>query len=239
MSFSIPTGKPGVQSTYTASPRNIFLANPQFAQYLPGPITVDGNLASNPLNAPYTWLLWAGTAMGRIAATGKYRNSIIGFCTGAVATADTTLTSDAGTVAEIARLITFTGGSVALKITGPAAAGGTVNTRSLTASSAAGTTITLSAAVGGANAFISGSLITPADGSETPTTLLCDTYGLQIADRLHAARTDVYDARLLSAGPIINTGMLVNYPGDPALRTYVKTALRAAMIGVQFSDDVL
>lgn len=60
--FSVPNAKPGVLSTYTSTPREVFLANRQFAQFIAQPVTIDGSLSGNPLNAPFDWLLYAGTA---------------------------------------------------------------------------------------------------------------------------------------------------------------------------------
>ncbi len=71
--FSIPQGKPGVVGNYDSQPREVFYSGREFAQFWAPPVTVDGTNSSNPLNAPYTWLLWAGTVMGASHGDGKIR----------------------------------------------------------------------------------------------------------------------------------------------------------------------
>ena len=234
--FSVPNGKPGMLPTYTAVPREVFLANRQFAQFVATPATIDGNLSSNPMNAPFTWLLFAGTVMGRVTATGKYANSIIGSTSVAYAHAggtSTSLTTDVNTAAEIVRRI---GTSGTFKLTGPSTAGGMVATQVITYSAVNLTTgvITITAAAADA---IAGSFIQPTDGSEAIVTLICDVWGIKVADQLNTARVDVFDGQLLAAGGTINTASIVNYPTDPSLKVWIKTSIRLDCPGVNFSDD--
>ena len=232
--FSIPQGKPGVVGNFTSQPREVFYSGRQFAQFWAPPVTVDGTNSSNPLNAPYTWLLWAGTPMGRIAATGKYANSIIGLTGAAAASGATSITTDVNTAAEIVRRI---GASGTFKVTGPPTAGGTVATEVVTYSAVNTSTgvITCSAL---SAAVVVASLIQPTDGSETIITLLCETDGLQIVDQTHTNRVDVFCGTLLAGGGTINTGMIVNYPSDASLKIYLKSALKATCPGVTFLDDI-
>src|ERR1700733_1944835 len=207
--FSVPNGKPGVLPTYSAIPREVFLANRQFAQFVASPVTIDGTLSSNPLNAPYTWLLFAGTAMGRVTATGKYANSIIGATTAAYAHSgggNTTITTDVNTAAEIVRRI---GSSGTFKLTGPPTSGGAVATQSVTFSAVNTTTGAITITATSADA-ISGSFIQPTDGSESIVSLLCDAWGKKVSDQLNSTRVDVFEAQLLAAGGTINTAMIVN-----------------------------
>ena len=236
--FSVPTGKPGVLTSYTATPREVFLANRQFAQFVAGPVTIDGTLSGNPLNAPYDWLLYAGTLMGRVTATGKYAPSVIGVTTaGYVHTGggSTTITTDVNTAKEIVRRI---GASGTFKLTGPPTAAGTVATQTVTFSAVNTTTgnITITAIAADA---VSGSFIQPNDGSEGIVTLLCDAYGKKVADQLGAARVDVFEAQFLAAGGTINVGSVVNYPSDSSLKTWVKAAIKTSCPGVNFSDDFI
>jgi hypothetical protein len=234
--FSVPNGKPGVQPTFTAIPREVFYANKQFAQYVASPVTVDGTLSSNPLNAPFTWLLFAGTAMGRVTSTGKYANSIIGCISAAYAHAGATptvLNTDVNTAAEIVRRI---GTSGTFKLTAPPAAGGTVATQVITYSAVNLTTGAITITAGSADA-IGGGYIQPTDGSETIVTLICDPYGTKVVDQLNTTRVDVFDAQLLAAGGTINTGVIVNYPTDVSLKAWFKAAIKSACPGVNFSDD--
>jgi hypothetical protein len=232
--LSIPQGKAGVVGNFISQPREVFYSGRQFAQFWAPPVTVDGTNSSNPLNAPYTWLLWAGQLLGRVTATGKYANSVLGLSTAAAAASATSITTDVNTAAEIVRRI---GASGTFKLTGPPAAAGTVATQVVTYSAVNLSTgvITCSAL---SAAAISGSLIQPTDGSETILTLLCETNGLQIVDQTHTNRVDVFCGTLLAGGGTINTGMIVDYPTDSSLKAYVKAALRTTCPGVTFLDDI-
>ena len=234
--FSVPNGKPGVQTTYSAIPREVFLANRQFAQFVAQPVTIDGTLSSNPSNAPFTWLLFAGTAMGRVTATGKYANSIIGSITAAYAHSggsSTTLTTDVNTAAEIVRRIGTAG---TFKLTGPPTSGGALTTQAVTYSAVNLTTGAITITATSADA-ISGSYIQPTDGSEVIVTLICDPYGTKVVDQLNTTRVDVFDARLLAAGGTINTACVMNYPTDTSLKAWFKAAIKTTCPAVNFSDD--
>lgn len=232
--FSIPQGKPGVVGNYDSQPREVFYSGRQFAQFWAPPVTVDGTNSSNPLNAPYTWLLWAGTLMGRVTATAKYANSVLGLTGAAAASGATSITTDVNTAAEIVRRI---GASGTFKLTGPPTAGGTVATQIVTYSAVNTTTgvITCSAL---SAAAVTASFIQPTDGSEGIITMLCEVDGLQIVDQTHTNRVDVFCGTLLAGGGTINTGMIVNYPSDPSLKTFVKSSLRTLCPGVTFLDDI-
>jgi hypothetical protein len=234
--FSVPNGKPGVLPSFLAEPRELFLANRQFAQFVATPATIDGTLSSNPQNAPFTWLLFAGTAMGRVTATGKYANSIIGCITAGYVHSggsNTTLSTDVNTAAEIVRRF---GSSGAFKLTGPSTAGGTVATQVVTYSAV--NTITGVITITSLSAdSISGSFIQPTDGSEAIVTLLCDAWGQKVVDQLNATRVDVFESQLLAAGGTINVASILNYPTDTSLKAWVKASVRAACPGVNFSDD--
>jgi hypothetical protein len=234
--FSVPTGKPGVLTTYTATPREIFLANRQFAQFIAQPVTIDGTLSGNPLNAPFNWLLFAGTLLGRVTATGKYAPSILGVTSAAYAHtggSNTTVSTDVNTAAEIVRRI---GTSGTFKLTGPPAASGTVAVQTVTFSAVNTSTGAITITSTGSDA-IAGSFIQPTDGSETVVTLLCDAWGKKVADQLNTTRVDVFDSQLLAAGGTINTAVVVNYPTDSSLKTWAKAALKTTCPGVNFSDD--
>ena len=234
--FSVPNGKPGVLPSYTATPREVFLANRQFAQFVASPATIDGTLSGNALNAPYSWLLFAGTLLGRVTATGKYANSIIGLTASAYAHSggsNTTISTDVNTAAEIVRRI---GAAGTFKLTGPPTAGGTVATQVVTYSAVNTSTGAITVTALSADAVI-GSAIQPADGSETIVTVLCDAWGKKVADQLNTSRVDVFDGQLLAAGGTINTAVIVNYPADASLKAWVKQSIKQTCPGVNFSDD--
>lgn len=233
--FSNPQGKPGIVGNYDSQPREVFYSGREFAQFWAPPVTIDGTNSSNPLNAPYVWLLWAGMPMGRITATGKYANSILGLTGAAAASGATSVTTDVNTAAEIVRRIGATG---TFKLTGPPTAGGTVAVQVVTYSAVNTSTGVITCTALSA-AAVSGSLIQPTDGSENIITLLCETDGLQIVDQTYTNRVDVFCGTLLAGGGTINTGMIVNYPSDPSLETYVKSSIRATCPGVTFLDDIV
>ncbi len=232
--FSVPNGKPGVLSNYVSQPREVFYSGRERAAFYAPPVTVDGTASGNANNTPYTWLLWAGMPMGRITSSNKYANSIIGLTTASIASGGTTLTTTAAAAAEIVRRI---GASGTFTLAGPPTAAGTVAAATITYSAVNTTNGQITVTAPGV-AFVSGSLIQPTDGSQTILTLLCETDGLQIADQLHSTRVDVFCARLLAGGGTINTGMLVDYPSDASLKTYVKDAIKAGAPGVTFLDDI-
>jgi hypothetical protein len=122
-------------------------------------------------------------------------------------------------------------------LTGPPAASGTVAVQVVTYS-AVNTTTGVVTCTALSAAAVTASLIQPTDGSETILTLLCETDGLQIIDQTHTNRMDVFCGTLLAGGGTINTGMIVNYPSDPSLKSYVKSALKATCPGVTFLDDI-
>jgi hypothetical protein len=233
--FTVPTGKPGVLASYTAVPREVFSANRQFAQFVASPVTIDGTASGNPLNAPITGVLWAGTLMGRNTSTGKYANSVIGTITAAYAhgTSGTTVQTDVNTAAEIVRRI---GAAGTFKLTAPPTAGGTVATQVITYSAINLTTGAITVTAGSADAVI-GSFLQPVDGSEAVVSMLCDTWGVRIVDPITSNRVDVFDAKLLAGGGTVNVGSIVNYPADTSLKAWVKAGIRTACPAVNFSDD--
>jgi hypothetical protein len=229
--------KPGVFDTFTSIPREVFYGNRQFAQFWPYPAIVDSTYSRNPLNTPYVWNLWGGMLMGKITTSGKWRPSVVGLLTAAATSGGSTFTTDVNTATEIQRLLTLAGGNISLNLTGPAsastlAASTAVTAVTVTAANLTTGVITVSGTVG-AN-VISGSLIQPADGSQTIKSVQCVKNGLQIVDSVFTTYVDIYCPELLAGGGTLNTGMLVNYPVDPGLRLYVQAALVAATSGVTF-----
>lgn len=233
--FSVPQGKPGVVGNYYSQEREVFYSGREFAQFYAPPLTVDGTASSNPLNAPYVWLLWAGMPLGKITATQKFANSILGLTTVAYTSGGTSLTTDVNTAAEIVRRL---GTSGTLTLTGGTTAGATPVVYTVTYSTVNLTTGVVTVTNIGAN-VISGALIGPVDGSQNITTLLCENYGLQVVDQTHTTRVDVFCGRLLAGGGTINTGVIVNYPSDTGLQTYVKAGISSGTSGVTFLDNIL
>jgi hypothetical protein len=96
-------GKPGLQPQFQFVPREIFFTNRSSAQFMGGPVTIDGNLTSNAQNSPYTFFIYAGTVVGKVTATKKYTESIIGLTTVNYGGNQTLLYTDTLTAAEIVR----------------------------------------------------------------------------------------------------------------------------------------
>lgn len=239
-----PQGQPQVYGPYISQPREVFYSGREFAQFASPPLVIDGTNSRNPLNATsptntnYSWLLWAGMLFGRETSTNFWRPSVIGLTTGALTTGSTSIASDVNTVAEVARLLTNAGGNVNFTITGPPTASTVASSTAsvtVTVTAASGTTITLSTTIG--TAFISGSFIQPADGSQTIRYILADDQGVAVVDDFFNSINCQTD-RMATGGGMINTGMLVNYPTDPGMKLYVKAALRAYGTGFSFLDDV-
>jgi hypothetical protein len=234
--FNVPNGKPGVLLNLTAVPREIFYSGRERAQYIAAPVTVDGNLTSCPSNAPYIFQILAGMLLGRVTATQKFSNSVLGLTSSATASGATTIQTDVNTAAEIVRRIGATG---TFKLTGPPAAAGTVAVQVITYSAVNLTTGAITCTATGA-AAVTASLIQPTDGSETILTMVGDLWGIKVTDQTNVTRLDVFDPQLLLAGGTINVQMIVSYPTDPSLQAYVKAALRSFCgNGLTFSDDLV
>ncbi|MGA2233323.1 MAG: hypothetical protein ABSH22_20665 [Tepidisphaeraceae bacterium] len=232
--FNVPNGKPGVLLNLTATPREVFYSGRERAQFVAVPVTVDGNLTSCPSNAPYVFEILAGTLMGRVTATKKYANSILGLTSSATASGATTIQTDVNTAAEIVRRIGATG---TFKLTGPPSAAGTVATQVVTYTAVNTSTGAITCSATSA-AAVTLSLIQPTDGSDAILTMVTDLYGIKVTDQTNVNRVDVFDPRLLLGGGTINSQMIVNYPADTSLQAYVKAALKAFSSNVTFSDDI-
>lgn len=216
---------PGSGTYTTIVPRNVFNTTGANAiQYAPTIGVIDGTSSSDVGSsdvggvqggtASYTSsLLRAGLLMGLETTAKLYRNSVIGLTTGAVAGGATSITVPSQVATEVARLITVAGGNITLTIIGPTSTGIPIgaNTETLTVSAATGTTMTVTAT---AHAYVVGSLIQPADGSQAPLTLLTGQYGVDVADQ---------------NGSRLNQGL---WPG-----VLIKADLISAMIPCMISDD--
>lgn len=230
---SFPTGLPGLKTARTTTPRSVMLF--ETAGFLPPGKIIDGSLSRDTLNTGDLDVLRAGVLMGKITTGGKYRPSIIGVTNGAItAGAATSITVLAAYATEVARLITVAGGNVSLKVTGPPAANGVVVTTAVTATAASGTTITISSVT--LPALVSGSFITPADGSETPLTFIYEQTGVKVTDN-DAASIDVPFAKFPVSG-VVDSSVLVQWPSDTSLRAWIWARLNSVDAG-KFVPDHL
>jgi hypothetical protein len=225
---------PGIGSTVDALSKRLFWSLDE-KSVLPGGKIIDGTLSADPTNTADVSVLQAGLLMGKVTATGKYAPSIIGKSTAAYVDNDLTITVALATAVEVIRRIGTSGN---LKLIGPAtdaAAGAIVST------AVAFTGVTLNGAsstitVPDLNvAKVSGSLICPADGSETILTIIGKEDGIPVADRF-GTRYDAAFAEPIVGGRIL-ASQIVNYPAGAALKAYVKAALRAVGMSYVFDDD--
>ena len=237
----IPSGLPGQQATtYYATPRNIFIGNSQFGQWIPLPIVIDGTNSSNPQNTPFPWLLFAGQILGRETTSKQWRTSIIGNVSATAASSATAVSTDALTATEVNRLLGLNANSLPLTLVGPPTTGGTVATATATAVSVGTGSINFSGTIGIAMSV--SSLIMPQDGSQVPLSIIGDQYGVKVIDATNTVRVNQLEAQAyVSGGGVINTGMIQNYPADTSLQAWLKSALRSGGIcpSIVFSDDII
>jgi hypothetical protein len=209
---------PGVLTQRTAPYGLVTLGQ---EEYLPGGVVIDGANARDPGNTPYTYELRAGALLGKITATGLYGASILGATTAALAAGATSVTVAPQVAVELVRRIGTTG---SFKLTGPAASGGAVSTQVLnyTAVDQVGGAITIGAAPAAA---ISGALVQPNDGSETPITFVPNGYPVRVVnyDQLNI---DVPEARVPIAG-VVRGKNLLNWPTDTGLQAWLVAQLTA------------
>ena len=142
-------GQPGIGSSSTATPREVFLG--EIGHYKPGGVIIDASESRDPLNTGDLDTLRAGLLLGKITS-GNYAPAILGVTTVAydVSAAPTSITVSAATAVELVRR---KGASGTFELTGPPSAAGTVQTSTVTYSAVDTTTgvITVTSLGAGAN----------------------------------------------------------------------------------------
>lgn len=119
-------GIPGLRSVSTAEYRRVFQsASPLYA---PGGRFINGLVARDVGNTPFTDALRAGLLMGLRTSDSLYANSVIDVTTGALAEGGTTITLSTAGATELVRRI---GASGNLTMTGPPAASGTARQKTV------------------------------------------------------------------------------------------------------------
>jgi hypothetical protein len=214
-SVQVGQSAPGIRSDRTYTPREV-LWSENGRQYLPAGVILDGSKARDALNTGDLSTLRPGMVLGKITSGGKYAPTILGVTTVAVLSGATTVTVSAATATEIVRRIGATGTN-AIKVVGPPTAAGTVAATAVTHSAVNTTTgvITISAT---AVAIVTNSLITAADGSETPKGILNEF--LRCTDVDGNDLTAVQVGKMLVAG-FIDEAQIINWPADTSTRTYL------------------
>lgn len=237
MPFNAIAGKPGTLTGFGATPIEIFYGSRPTGpdSFIPGPVTVDGTLSGNALNTPYVWLLQAGLLLGKVTASGKYAASVLGVTTVAYTSGGTSLTVSAATAAELVRRI-GSSGSAAFNVVGPPTAAGTVAVTAVTYSAVNTTTGVVTVTSLGVDK-VTNSLVTAADGSGTPTTIVCDHWGLKVIDALNTTRADVFDAELYCGKGIVDETKLLNWPADTSTQAWIKAGLRTNFPAI-FRGDI-
>lgn len=215
------TGMPGVSAEKLARHRTI--AADGYLDFLPGGLVLDGAKTRDPDNPDYSAdgaaaqrRLRAGLLVGKVTASGRYANSIVGAITGAASAAATSVTLSAAQAAELVRRVGATG---TLRFVGPPTAGGTVATFTETYSAVNTTTGVVT--VSGLDAdLIAGSFVCDNDGSYLPVTFLPDGWELIVPED----STHLPFAQPPIAGNV-NAANLLPWPSDTALRAWVRSRL--------------
>jgi hypothetical protein len=122
---------PGVGADVVASIRELLMREPVEQDFFPIGFAIDGSKSSDPDNPTgRVDIIRDGMPMGKITATNKYAPSVIGVLGRALTGTQTQL--DLLTAAEATELVRRIGTTGTFKITGPAAAAGTVRTLTAT-----------------------------------------------------------------------------------------------------------
>lgn len=128
MSIKPLLGRPRVGTEIQVTHRVV--SRQGFWVFLANGVLVDGALTRDPGNsADSVFTIRPGTLMGKVAASGRYANSVIGNASGALAGTGTTVTVSAAEAAELVRRVGATG---TFKLTGPPSAAGVVRTLTAT-----------------------------------------------------------------------------------------------------------
>ena len=240
-----PNEMPGIGTSVIAAYKPIWKGR-SGVQYLPGGGTIDGANARDPLNtysggivpnaqASYANVLQPGLLMGKITASGFYGASVLGLSLAAYVDNDTTITVSAATATEVIRRLGGTTGS--LKFIGPPTAGGTVAATAITVTAVTVNGNSSTITCGDLNlGKVAGSIIAPADGSETIKTFVDEEDGIRVTDG-NGNNLAIQFPRIPIGGGVVYTANIVNYPSDSALKSWIKTALKA--VGPFLFDDDL
>jgi len=220
-------GLPGPHAARSAAYRRI-LRTDRAAQYLPGGVVLDGSASRDPGHTDAAHILRAGMPLGRITSSGAFAPAAFGPTTlaydkDASDGSQLTLTVGPHVAAEVLRRVGATG-TDALTLVGPATTGGTVNTETVSHTAVDPDLGTISFAAPLTHDFVDGSLVMPADGSQTPRLLIGDGAGVDVTDD-RGQSVDVHLVLALVAG-LVDASRIVGYPElDPAVQAWLKAQL--------------
>ncbi len=242
-----PSSLPGIgPGSLTLTSRMLFVMPTNEGDFYPGGKIIDGAQSRDPGNTPVTELR-PGMILGKITSTdsgstvlpvvGLLAPSVIGTLSTAVTdTTNThvTLTLASGAVELVRRL----GASGTIVLTGAPTATGVVASTSVAYSAVNQSTGVVTTSALGV-ALTAGTLVGANDGSAVPFTVLSgNLYPTRVVD-VNGSNMAAADALI----PITNKPYLVdniiNYPAaaNTTLITYIKSKIRVAVPGAEFSDD--
>jgi hypothetical protein len=218
MSLGPVGGMPGIRTGRQADHRIIFKGG--MLNWLPGGRVIDGTKTRDSGNTGATDRLRAGLLLGKVTASGKYANSILGVTTGAFTSGGTSITVSAAQAAEIVRRVGLTGN---LQYVGPPSAAGTVAVIASKAFSAINTTTgVITTADLGVN-LIAGGFVIATDGSGIPTTLIGDGYPLKVTDPAGVSQ-DTFIEKMPMEGILISS-QIINWPTDTSLQAWIVASM--------------
>lgn len=226
MSISPLLGRPGIGASRTAQILTV-CRSVWRSMFFPGGGIIDG--ASRDYgNSDNLYLLRPGLLMGRVTASKKWKPSVIAVTQGAYTSGGTSLTLTAAGATELVRR---NGASGTFVLKSAATAGGTLTSTTVTYSAVNTTTGVVTITDIGANR-ITGSVVTAADGSEVPLTVIPDGYGIEVP----TSAADVDFPQILTEADL-DVSKIIDYPADATLKAWVKAALRTGGGAWIFSDD--
>ena len=215
-------GRPGISTLSNAI--WMFCFTDGTIAFLPGGRIVDGTAARDPGNTDDPLTLRPGLPMGKLNSNGRYANAFLGKTAAAVAAGATSFVMSPANAAELARRI---GGTGNVTIVGPPAASGTVAAQTVAVTAVNAATGVVTATVPAA--VVADSVVTAADGSGVPLTVVGDGYGLI----LPAAGVDAEFPRF-PIGGVIEEPRLIDWPTDPSSRAYFRSQL-SSLAGGKFT----
>lgn len=219
-------GRPGIGAVKQATHRKVFRGG-FTPKYLPFGRVIDGTKSRDAGNTGAINIIRPGTLMGKVTSSGKYAPAVIG-ATGAAYSSGTSLTlASAAVGTEIVRRI---GTSGTFRITGPAVAGGPVQSEVVTYSGISSATVTVTALV---NDYVSGSFIGDTDGSYLPVTFIPDGWGVDVTDSTGTSEDQEFEN--FPVGGIVDSPYLLPWPSEASLKQWIADCLKDA--GGQFVFD--
>lgn len=222
MSIGRIEGGPGYRSETLFSPRVV--GRDAMWSYLAGGSIIDAVKSRDVLNTAQPLLLRAGLLMGKVTASGKMANSFFGVTQGAYTSGGTSLTLTAAQAVELVRRQGATG---TFTTTGPPTAAGTVAVTTTTYSAVNTSTGVVTVTSLGVDK-VAGSFIGAVDGSQTPTTMICDGAGILVA----SDGSDTPWPLVPVAGTVYPDKLLPSWPADASLKAWIRAALNPAGGGV-------